>query len=1139
MLRSAYGQRKNCPNADTIAKLQRFYKLLFLIVWLIPMVAFNPPGESQVVNLNFKDAPLSKVLTEIRKQTGYTFTYSETDLAKAKPITINVANAKIFDALGVILQGQPLTYTVIERVIIIKEKIEKKIQIQQNLELVYQLQIDVRGRVINERGDPVAGVSIQVKGNNKLGTSTDGDGEFVIKRVEATSVLILTGTNIETSEFAIKGQTSIIVTVKGKTSKLDEVQIIAYGKSSQRMSLGPIVTIKAEDIEKQPINNPLLSLAGRVPGLVVAQENGIAGGGVTIRIQGRNNLDNSVVGSDPFIVVDGIPYSSQNLSTFSGGGDVPILGTSSNDGERSLSNYGSPLAYINPADIESITVLRDADATAIYGSRAANGAILITTKKGKPGSLKIDVNLQQGVGHVPQKIKLLSSAQYMEMRREAKRNDGRPILSSDYDLRGVWDTTRYTDWQKELIGGNANFTRGTVSVSGGSEYTQFLVSSTYGRESTVFPGSFANSLGSLHLNVSATSKDQRFKLQMGASYMYNLNKLPGVDFTSYALNLPPVAPALFNGDGSLNWAPNPTNGNSTWYNPLSKLYNVFETKVDNLISNASVSYRIIDGLELKSTFGFTSMASDQFSASYEETEKPEKREGRERSSKFNYNNTRSWIVEPQLLWQFKIGFHSLNVLAGTTFQNQVNDGRGFWVTGFSSDALLKNMTSGMVIRPWGVDASEYKYNAVFGRVAYSYRGKYLMNLSARRDGSSRFGSESQFNNFGSVAIGWVVSEENFFRRLFSIVSFAKIRGSYGTTGNDQIGNYRFMNLYQPSYRDISYQGTSGVYAPTGLPNPYLEWEETRKMQAGVDIGLFNDKCLLSINYYNNRSSNSLTSVNMPIMTGFGSYLQNLPAVIQNDGWEFLLTSSGVNLGNIKYNASFNLTIPRNKLVKFPGLDLSPLSNTMLIGAPLGTTKTYSYYGLNREKGIYQFNSTHGQPTSQPSLDDRTILYNTSARWYGGFQNSFTFKSLTLDFLWQFSNRKANDIIRFTTVAGLVAFNDPYVVYGNQPVAVLNRWQSPEMPGIYQKYASSSTGMPTILGDLAYKNLSFLRLKNISLSYTVPQKLLRRLKIKQLRIFSNGQNILTFSRYNGLDPETLSLGGLPPLRVITVGAQINL
>ncbi|MBO9571403.1 MAG: SusC/RagA family TonB-linked outer membrane protein [Chitinophagaceae bacterium] len=1107
-------------------------KLLSLLLF-VACLQVSATGTAQKITLSGKDLSIKKVLKEIGRQSGHEVIFTNEIFDKTPPVTIDLKDAELTDALNSCLKGKPFSYEIMESVIVVKPAVTPGNKIDEGLN---DDGTPIKGVIRDAEGNPLGGINIVIKGT-KRGVVSDAYGNFMID-ANVNEVLVISSVNYDAKEIKVTGAgTSLVIALEKRISKLDEVEYIAYGTTSKRFTTSVTSTVTAKDIENQPISNPLLALQGRVPGTTVMQANGIAGGGVTIRIQGRNNLDHNLVGSDPFIVIDGVPYASQNLGTFKGGelvGDQSILGSSSDDLGTGVApkNFGSPLAFINPADIESITVLRDADATAIYGSRAANGAILITTKRGKKGDIRTDINFQQGFGQVPKKMDLLNSQQYMEMRWEAKRNDGLPVTERDYDLRGVWDTTKSTDWQDVLIGETASYTRLTAGVSGGSNTFQYLVSSTYGRETTVFPGNSANTFGSLHFNLSASSVNQRFKIQLGGSYMSNMNKLPTTDYTNYALNLPPVAPSLYNDDGSFNWAPDPLTGSSTWYNPLWRESTLFETKTNNLISNGSISYRIIPGLELKSTFGFTSTTSDQFMAALDGSEMPEFREDRIRETYYTFNTSRTWIIEPQLTWQQKWGVHMINALAGTTFQNQNNDGKAFLGYGHSSDLLLRNMTAGTGIVSRAYDINEYKYNAIFGRVNYILREKYLLNFSARRDGSSRFGPESQFNNFWSVGAGWNISEEPFFANTLPFISFAKIRGSYGTTGNDQIGNYKFMSLFNSGFLPIPFQGVATT-STEGLPNPYLEWEETEKLQGGIDLGLLKDQIFITVNYYHNRTSNSLTLVNLPATAGFRTILDNLPALLENTGWEFTV-SGNKKLGGVQWNSNLNLTIPRNKVIAFPDLENSTLKGLITIGMPLNVIKTFKFAGIDPLTGVPMVNNRYGEPTSKPGIEDNTVSMDFNPKWYGGWQNSFSYKGFSIDFLIQATRQKWLDVVDFATSHGYLSINDPYSVQGNQPASVMSRWQKPGDITNYQRYSVNGLSSPE--GDYNYKDCSFVRLKNVSISYQFSGGITQKLKMQGLRLFTNMQNVLTFTKYKGLDPETLNLYSLPPLRVITFGLQ---
>lgn len=1102
----------------------RFKKLIMQLSVLAILFTGVPAHAhvfSQTISLVGNNMPLEKVFVEIKKQTGYTFAYFESDLAKARPVNINVSNAKLTEVLAAIFENQPLTYTIVEKVIVVKTKSEKKIVVSGDA--LPALPIDVRGRVMNEDGEPVAGATVMVKGT-KNATATTEEGEFILRNVDPTATIIVTGVNILTIEQEVRNQKNLLLQVKGKTGKLDEVQVIAYGTTSQRFATGNTATIKAADIEKQPINNPLLALQGRVPGVVVTQSNGLAGGGVTIRIQGRNNLITNFTSSDPLIVIDGVPYPSQNLRTFNGGtittSGGTILGNSSGLAASEQGAQGSPLAYINPADIESIDILKDADATAIYGSRAANGAVLITTKRGKMGQTKIDINVQKGWGKVGHMVDLLNAQQYMQMRRETKFNDNAAVLPTDYDLRGFWDTTRYTDWQKELIGGTASYTRIITGISGGSGNMSYLINGTYGRETTVFPGNFANTSGSIHFNVNTTTTNQKFRLQLSGNYSVSKNSLPTEDFTSRAIGIIPVAPSLYGPDGNLNWAPDPSaNGNSTWNNPLANSFTLFDAKTSNLVSNAIISYRLLPGLEIKSSFGYIKLNSDQFSSSLNGSLKPEQRPGRVRSAIFTFNNMETKIIEPQITYRKTTRFGKIDVLAGATIQQQDNTGRALTVQGQPSDQLLKDMAAGTSTSVTQTDISTYRYNAIFGRLTYNLQDELLINGTMRRDGSSRFGEKNLFHNFGAIGMGWIFTQEKIFKKYLPFLSFGKIRGSYGTTGNDQINNYQYLGLFGSFTSSVPYQGVAALQT-TVLPNPHLEWEETRKLQIGFDIGILKDRVLATVNYVRNRSSNNLSTVPLPITTGFESITDNLDALIQNTAWEFSVNLDLLKERQLSWNSSFNITFPKNKLLAFPDISTSPYYQ-YVIGQSLSIVRDNTFYGIN---------PLTGGVAISPVPD---ALFDAAPRFYGGFQNNIRYKGIEISFLLQFVKQEARSFVEGYTTPGRFS---PTASTGNQPIEVLDRWQKPDVVSSFQKFTTNGS-FSTYAGTRNFGDASFIRLKNISCNYVIPRSVVDKFHIQTCRVFVTAQNLLTFTRYNGFDPESLNNGSLPPLRMITTGIQV--
>lgn len=1108
---------------------------LTAILLLAGCLQVSANGIAQTITISEKNAPLDKIFKQIEKQTSYVFFYDDHILINAKKVDVNLKNASIEQVLQACLKDMPLNYQIVGNTIIVvmRPKVQAMMQTTQNVGLS-DVYIDVKGRVTSENGEPIAGVTVRIKGTQQA-TSTNGQGDFFLANTDKNAVLVFSGSNVETFEVKVNGQAELIVKLRAKINKLDEVQIIAYGSTTKRFNTGNVSSIKGEDIQKQPINNPLLALEGRVPGLFVTQANGIPGGGISLQIQGANSI---AYGNDPFFVIDGVPFVSQNLTTVAAG---PILGNSAGT-SGSRGGNGNPLSYINSSDIESIEILKDADATAIYGSRAANGAILITTKKGKVGKTKIDLSLQEGFAQAVITPDLINTSQYIKMRKEALRNDNLLVGTTDYDINGTWDSSRYTDWKKALLGGTAHYSDINASISGGTGNTSYLISGAYHRESTVFPGSFNDQKSSVHFNITSASVNHRFRIQLIGNYLVDNNKLPTSDITYAAMQLPPNAPALKNEDGTLNWALNSA-GTTTWpssNNPLALLLNTFQSKTNNLVSNANISYQIWDGLEVKASIGYTNLQTNEYTIYPATGVQPLNRTTSARTAFSTNSNINSWILEPQISYKNIIGNGKLNVLVGGSIQQKNSNGIYLYGNGFGSDALVKNISAASTFFVLGIADAIYKYNGIFSRINYSLHDKYLFNLTARRDGTSRFGIENQFHNFGAASVAWVFSEEAFIKKNISFLSFGKLRCSYGSTGSDQIPDYLFMNLYNPtSSVNLPYQGLTGLL-PNGLPNPYLQWEETRKLQSGLDLGFLKDRLLFSINYAYNRSSNQLLSYALPSITGNNTISANFPSVIENNVWEFSLNVNNFRIGKLSWEANLNLTIPRNKLKAFPDLGSSSYANTLVIGQPLNVVKLYHGLGVDPATGMYLVADRKGNPTASPnSLADKNILVNINPKYYGGLQNIFRYNGIELDFLFQFVRQEG-----FNNVVGTMGVSSPAgTKFVNQSTAVLNRWQSPGNSATVQRFSSNSNLQQSYslfqASDVLYSDaLSFIRLKNVSVSYELPQQWISRAKLLNVRVFVHGQNLLTLTKYNGLDPETRSSTVLPPLRTFTTGLQIG-
>jgi TonB-linked SusC/RagA family outer membrane protein len=1096
-----------------------------VVMFCLHTHGYAAPTQGKPVSLTIKNSSLAEVLRQVSKKSGLYIYFQDADLAAHKSVTLDVKNKPVENVLHELLDGRGFSWVeVSENTIAVKKNGSS--EGERRIEGDTVSTITVTGRVVDEKGEPIMGATVIVKGT-KIGATTNVNGEFLLSGIRNNAGLVITSVSYVSRELAVNGKNHLgRIALKDYIGVLDETVVIAYGTTTKRYSTGNIGGIKAREIEKQPVNNPLLALQGRVPGVFVSQSTGVSGGEVNVTIQGKNSLLNS---NDPFYVVDGVPYPQNNLPSISGSAMPGIS--------------GSALSFINPADIESIEILKDADATAIYGSRAANGAILITTKKGVAGPARVSLNAQTGWGKVTRKLELLDTKQYLDLRKEAYTNDGLLIPTQDmpisqknftnYDLT-VWDPNKNTDWQDVLVGGTATYNNYQASIAGGTENTQFLTGANYLRESTVYPGNLNDKKISIHFSLNHNSTNRKFRFGLSGSYLKDINTLAIQDLMALAVTLPPNAPELYNSDGTLNWGRVSNSNKYSFTNPLSYVMRKYTANTNNLISNAQISYEIFPGLELKSSFGYNKLASEETNITPLTAIKPDAF-SRVRRANYSNKSLESWIVEPQVSYNKNYDFGRLDALIGATFQNSDNSLMAFSGSGYANDAQLYNIRSAPVITVTNSIQSTYRYSAIFGRVNYRLKDRYVVNITARRDGSSRFGARNLFHDFYAIGGAWVFSEEGMIKKAMPFLSSGKIRASFGTTGNDQIGDYRFLNLYDDYGVDIPYQGSVGL-VPQGLSNPYLQWEETRKTNVGLDLSLLKEKIIINANYFLNRSSNQLLFYSLPVITGSYNITQNLPAVVQNSGWEILV--SGIPLANkakLNWETSINITIPRNKLVEYPGISQSTDANTYVIGQSINIQRVYPFRGVNQETGLYEYTNSKGVATSAPEGEtDKTALVNIDPKIYGGFLNKLKYGNWELDLLFQFVKQTGRNY-RFGP--GLEPGYGGY----NQATYVTNRWQKIGDISNVEK-SSTNIGNPSFdagsNSNAAFSDASYVRLKNLSLSYSLPTPTLKHLNMSQARVYVQGQNLITFTQYFGLDPETLSSGSLPPLRVFTFGFQVT-
>ncbi len=1095
-------------NASSWLKILCVMKVKVFIL-LVFTLHIHASGFAQNVTLSVKDAPVQEVLKQISRQTGISMIYNESYFEKAKPLNIDVKDAPIRDVLDLCLEGSNYVYVLKDGVVIISKENKNK----DNPLSPDDPPITVEGKVTDEDGLPLPGATVLIKGTYK-GITTDKDGNYAIKVPGSQTILVFSFVGFKSQEITVGEQTTIDITMEQSATELDEVTINAgYYKTPKKLMTGNISKVDFKQIEKQSITNPIQALQGRMAGVEIQQTTGLPGGGINLRIRGQNSLRRD--GNDPFYIIDGVPFSSNSLSTR--GNYIGSLRGANNNA----------LNAINPSDIESIEILKDADATAIYGSRGANGVVLITTKKGKIGKPQVSVNFRQGFGEVAQMMDLLNTQQYLEMRNEAFSNDGATPGVFDYDINGSWDENRYTDWQKELIGGTSERTDLQLSINGGNENTQFSIGGGFYREGTVFPGKFDFKRASGRISINHTSKNQKFGVSFSANYSLINNGLPTADLTSTAMRLAPNAPALYDDEGSFNWE------NGTFDNPIaSVLGRIYESKTDNLIANTTLRYQIIPELRIKSNLGYTLFVSNDFDTFPLSSYNPRYNRTDTRSIFSDSRNT-TWIIEPQIEFQKKIFNGRLNALVGTTFQEDIQEFQSLAALGITSDALLRNIQAASRISPSLVEDSKYRYYAVFGRINYNYADKYIVNLTARRDGSSRFGPGRQFGNFGAIGIAWVFSNEDFIKNNLSFISFGKLKASYGTTGSDLIGDYGFLSSYSSPF--YQYLGGNGL-VPSRFANPDYSWETVKKLEIGFDVGLLNDRIQMGISWYRNRSSNQLIGLPLPSITGKTTVQFNWPATVENRGWEIELHTTNIKTGDFEWNTSFNLSIPRNELIAYPNIEDSPFAFTNEVGKSLFVRNTLVYIGVDPETGVHTVEDINEDEviSFENNGGDKQLIKEIARDYYGGIQNTIRYKGFELDFLFQFVKQTGRNY--------LASFSTPPGRRSNQPTLVMDRWQQSGDISKIQKFSQAYQNWINYAyfsnSDASISDASFIRLSNLSLSYRLPSKTLENSWIKNLRVYIQGQNLFTITNYIGLDPETQSSTSLPPLRVISMGFEIT-
>lgn len=1094
--------------------LMRMSAINLVFIFSCTCMAYSVPARGQNientnVKLAFNKATIKTIFAAIEEQTDFSFVVPSHKVNTAKYAVSLVARAyTVKEALDLALKGTLLRYEQQGNFIYISLESEDKNSSNENKVSRHRIESRMHNSLALVTGtvkdastqEPLAGVNIIVKGTTN-GTTTDVDGEFGIDANE-NDVLVFSFIGFQPFETNVSGRTAINIFMEADVTALKEVVVNAgYWDVKDREKTGNISKVKGEVLESQPVSNPIAGLQGRVPGVEITQLNGIPGGNFRIRIRGQNSIAS---GNEPLYIIDGVPYFSNTLAFLETSGE--ILGPTGT----------SPLNNINPANIESIEILKDADATAIYGSRGSNGVILITTKKGRTSKNSLEMNFYTGIAKVWNQMELLNTEEYLQMRKEALKNDN--ITTRPPDL-SQWDSTRYTDWQKLLIGGTAQTMDAQIRFSGGNTYTQYSLSGGYHKETTVFPGNNSDQRLSTQFSLTNLSPNKKLRISVSAMFSTTNSDLLKQDLTMTALILPPNAPELYDANGKLNWQ------NSTWSNPMALLNSNYNANTNNLVGNVVLGYAVLPNLEVRTNLGSTYTVMKAVQTTPTSAWNPAFAIYFPNMSFFSDSFFKNWIVEPQLNWKPKIEKSSFDLLVGTTFLDQKTEGLSQGGIGFVSESLMRNLAAASQRFVSSNNYSQYRYNSIYARINFTHREKYIINLTGRKDGSSRFGPENQFANFGAIGTAWIFSKEPFVDNTLRFLSFGKIRASYGVTGNDQIGDYSYLDTYSPSG---PYQGASGLN-PTRLYNPNFGWETNHKMEAAMELGFMQDRIMVSGSYYRNRSSNQLVGYPLPPTTGFVSIQNNLPAIIENTGIELELNTTNIRHQEFTWTSSVNFTIPRNKLIEYPNLEGSSYANQYVVGEPLNVRKLYHFLGVDQITGVYQFEDINGDGVL--SAPDRQTAKVIMQDFYGGLYNRFQYRGVEFEFLFQFVKQTGVNTIFGISPGG----------QSNQPRHVLGRWQKEGDHADIQRFStlpSNQTVHSNLFNsDYMIGNASFIRLKNVSMSYSVPAKWLERIHISNVKVFVLGQNLITLTDYVGVDPENQNIV-LPPLGTIAGGLKLT-
>ncbi len=1100
-------------------------QLIFIIAFAA-MLQVSASSFGQKININQTNISLEKALKLIRSQSRYDVLYDANVTRKPVNVSLNVKDGSVTDALKQCLAGTGLTYELEEQTILIKEKsfVEEVLaKISQQLN-----EVEITGMVSakdNDQGLP--GATIMVK-RTKRSVYSDVHGRYSIKALP-TDTLVFSFMGYVTKYVGIGKVPSIYVKLEETTNALDAVVVQAYGKTTQRLTTGNIARVDSKQIEKQLLTNPIFALQGAVPGLMITAQDGHEMTNPKVELRGRSSI-NGNISSEPLYIIDGVPLTTLGMGKGTGKGPGSYVSRGLN--ETGVGGSISPLYTLNPADIESIEVLKDADATAIYGSRGGNGVILISTKKGKSGKPTLIANLNHGIKAVVGRWEMLNTEQYLEMRAESFKNDGiKPNLINAPELF-KYDQHRYTDWQDYLWGGTGNWTDFNAGLSGGTDQISFRVSTGFNNTKDISAVSGKNQRLTFNSNLGYRSANQRLSFSLTTNYTYADNNVRYLSGSSIAM-LPPNGPEILDEKGMLNFT-----GWQTSMSGFPETKHKSEAQLNGMMASLTLDYSLLKNLKLNLSMGYNSNTSFSETAiplsSFNLVTNP----GSQSAINTGTGVTKNMNIGSTVDYSVFIGKGKLTSLIGLTWEYAGVNSRRMNASGFASDEQLKSMNFATKFIN-SESESQYKYAGVFGSLNYAWDNKYIINLNGRRDGSSRFGPANRWGNFGSIGLAWIASDEPWIRKqLPKAISMVKFRGSYGILGSDRIGDYQYLSQWGSSTTSdplLPYEGVNSAI-PMIQPNDAFRWQRNDKREIGLNLAFFKDAITFDLVHYRNFTNNQLLAFPTPVYSGFGSVVLNSPAEVENSGVELMLGASVFRGKNFSWQMSFNWGKNTNKLIGYPRLEDSPYYATYRIGKSLETVYLFHFTGLDPQTGEYTYQDLNGDGKIFQSFDvpagtgqdDRGVAINTAPDYSGGMSHTFQFKNFELyaDFYYVKQDK---------------AFNPTGNGNGNVSLYLYeNSWRKPGDQALYSKFTNltKSSGGYLAASDALYQKADFIRLKNVRLSWRLPAARLKSLGIGSLAVNVAASNIFVITNFKGLDPEILSFGLMPPSRIMTMGLNCS-